>query len=237
VNKTIKRTGTGQSRIASCAGDNFRSGRRKRRGNPDIAQQEGKRMKKEYLKQAIRLKRKKEFAPGYTRRAGWIIYYGLKKLPELILTADEKWTEQLYMLQSDDKGAYRAGERPWLMKPNDDMSLHLAVNDLIEVGFNMITFIVLSCHVWDEEVDDRNVRRMSKKVMKMMTDSSDYVVQPTSPFFKLATGEFEEGDKKRIKEAAIAKQREKDLAEVLQKLKKIRLSIMLYKEMILILVF
>jgi hypothetical protein len=186
----------------------------------DIAQQEGRRMKKKYLKQAVRLKRQREFAPGYTRRAGWIIYYGLKKIPELILTADKLWLQQLYMLQSDDTGIYSKGNTPWKLTPEHDMSLNLAVDDLIAANFTHITLIVLACQVWDERVNDRKVRELSKRVMKIMTTYSDKVVQPTSRDFLITRGKLVEGDTKTKEDAAIAKQKEEELVKVLQKLEK-----------------
>lgn len=188
----------------------------------EIAQQEGRRMKKEYLNEARKSKRQGEFAPGYTRHAGWIIYYGLKKIPELILTTDENWVEQLYMLQSDDTESYSKGKKPWKLKPGRNMSLNLAVDDLIKAGFTHITLIVLACQAWDEKVDDRNVRALSKKVMKIMTTYSDKVVQPTSRDFLITRGKFVEGDAQRKQDAVLAEQKERERAALLQELKKER---------------
>jgi hypothetical protein len=80
--------------------------------------------------------------------------------------------------------------------------------------------IVLACQVWDERVNDRKVRELSKRVMKIMTTYSDKVVQPTSRDFLITRGKLVEGDTKTKEDAAIAKQKEEELVKVLQKLEK-----------------
>lgn len=188
-----------------------------------LVQEEGRRMKKNYLKQALQFKLQGNFAPGYTRRAGWILHYGLKKIPELILTPDERWQEQVFMLQSDDAGLYRKGSQPWKMVPGrDDMSQHSVVHDLIDAGFTHITLIVLACHVWKEDMDDRRVRRLSRTVMEMMNTYSDKVVQPTSPDFLITTGRFKEGDAKRKEDAAVAAKDKAVYVETLKTLQRYR---------------